>query len=83
MAAPRGSVLSGHTLDKVTKAKVTIETFYSNLMNQQCEREERLTILEKSMDQEELPSEEVTQIVIKSGQACYNMSFTGAPYYIR
>lgn len=59
MAAPENVVLSGHTLDKVTKAKVTIETFYSNLMSQQVEREERLTNLEKTMSNEELPVDEV------------------------
>uniref|UniRef100_H2YZ02 non-specific serine/threonine protein kinase n=1 Tax=Ciona savignyi TaxID=51511 RepID=H2YZ02_CIOSA len=46
--------LSTHTLEKVKKAKVTIETFYSNLLNQQIEREGRMQILEKSMQQEGL-----------------------------
>lgn len=59
MAAHDNAVLSGHTLDKVTKAKVTIETFYSNLLNQQVEREERLSNLEKTMNHEDLPVDEV------------------------
>ncbi|XP_077966799.1 serine/threonine-protein kinase 38-like [Styela clava] len=58
MAAPGNTAMSGHTLDKVTKAKVTIETFYSNLMNQQLEREERMSLLEKTMNNEELPTDE-------------------------
>uniref|UniRef100_H2YZ03 non-specific serine/threonine protein kinase n=1 Tax=Ciona savignyi TaxID=51511 RepID=H2YZ03_CIOSA len=51
--------LSTHTLEKVKKAKVTIETFYSNLLNQQIEREGRMQILEKSMQQEGLSVDQV------------------------
>lgn len=40
---------SGHTLDKATKAKVTLENYYSNLVVQHLERQQRLTRLEDSM----------------------------------
>ena len=40
---------SGHTLDKATKAKVTLENYYSNLVAQHLERQQRLTRLEESM----------------------------------
>lgn len=32
---------SGHTLDKATKAKVTLENYYSNLLAQHIERKQR------------------------------------------
>ena len=32
---------SGHTLDKATKAKVTLENYYSNLIAQHLERKQR------------------------------------------
>lgn len=32
---------SGHTLDKATKAKVTLENYYSNLIAQYVERKQR------------------------------------------
>lgn len=32
---------SGHTLDKATKAKVTLENYYSNLISQHVERKQR------------------------------------------
>lgn len=35
------SPISSHTLDKVTKAKVTLENYYSNLISQHIERENR------------------------------------------
>jgi len=40
---------SGHTLDKATKAKVTLENYYSNLIAQHAERQQRLARLEESM----------------------------------
>jgi len=52
--------LSSHTLEKVKKAKVTIETFYSNLVNQHIERENRIQALEKSMTQEGVSDEQVS-----------------------
>lgn len=33
--------ISNHTIDKVTKAKVTLENYYSNLVSQNDERESR------------------------------------------
>ena len=39
---------SGHTLDKATKAKLTLENYYSNLISQQRERKERSRRLEES-----------------------------------
>lgn len=36
---------SGHTLDKATKAKVTLENYYSNLIAQHIERKQRYVIV--------------------------------------
>jgi len=33
--------ISSHTVDKVAKAKLTLETYYSNLVTQHAERENR------------------------------------------
>ena len=52
--------LSSHTLEKVKKAKVTIETFYSNLVNQHIEREGRMQALERSMNNEGVSDEQVS-----------------------
>lgn len=42
MAATEGQIrFSGHTLDKATKAKVTLENYYSNLIAQHLERKQR------------------------------------------
>lgn len=38
---------SGHTLDKATKAKVTLENYYSNLIAQHIERKQRWVYLNK------------------------------------
>lgn len=53
--------VSGHTLDKVTKAKVTLENYYSNLISQNGERESRYRILERSMDDEGLSDEQKSE----------------------
>ncbi|KAK6629399.1 hypothetical protein RUM43_003216 [Polyplax serrata] len=45
---------SGHTLDKATKAKVTLENYYSNLIAQHIERKQRLQKLEDSLKDEGL-----------------------------
>ncbi|XP_013162226.1 PREDICTED: serine/threonine-protein kinase tricorner isoform X1 [Papilio xuthus] len=45
---------SGHTLDKATKAKVTLENFYTNLIAQHYERKQRLEKLEESLKDENL-----------------------------
>nr|CAB3266654.1 serine/threonine-protein kinase 38-like [Phallusia mammillata] len=50
--------LSTHTLEKVKKAKVSIETFYSNLVNQQIERDGRMQNLERQMNKGNLNEEE-------------------------
>lgn len=50
--------VSTHTLDKVTKAKVTLENYYTNLINQNGERESRYRILERNMDDEGLSDEQ-------------------------
>ena len=39
---------SGHTLDKATKTKLTLENYYTNLISQQRERKERFRRLEES-----------------------------------
>merc|ERR1712170_226194 len=41
---------SCHTLDKATKAKLTLENYYSNLINQNRERKERWQRLEESLN---------------------------------
>lgn len=46
---------SCHTLDKATKAKVTLENYYSNLISQHRERRERLRRLEESLQEPTLP----------------------------
>lgn len=46
--------LSGHTLDKATKAKVHLENYYSNLITQHLERRHRQERLEESMIEEGL-----------------------------
>ncbi len=51
--------LSTHTQEKVKKAKVTLETFYSNLINQQIERDTRMKKLEDLMAKEGLSDEQV------------------------
>uniref|UniRef100_A0A0A9X946 Serine/threonine-protein kinase tricornered n=1 Tax=Lygus hesperus TaxID=30085 RepID=A0A0A9X946_LYGHE len=54
-AAESGAVrFSGHTLDKATKAKVTLENYYSNLIHQHMERKQRLAKLEESLKEEGL-----------------------------
>lgn len=45
---------SGHTLDKATKAKVTLENYYSNMIAQHVERKQRLAKLEESLKDEAL-----------------------------
>ncbi|XP_037027017.1 serine/threonine-protein kinase tricornered isoform X2 [Bradysia coprophila] len=50
MAAAESSIrFSDHTIDKATKAKVTLENYYSNLKTQHCERVQRLAKLEASL----------------------------------
>ncbi|CAF0811170.1 unnamed protein product [Didymodactylos carnosus] len=46
------------TLEKVNKAKMTIENFYTNLINQYEEREERYRRLEETMQAEGLSDQE-------------------------
>merc|ERR1719208_551978 len=41
---------SCHTLDKATKAKVTLENYYNNLISQHKERRDRLKRLEESLN---------------------------------
>ncbi|CAH1785922.1 unnamed protein product [Owenia fusiformis] len=50
--------ISSHTLDKATKAKITLETYYSNLISQAEERENRYRLLEQSMDDEGLTDDQ-------------------------
>uniref|UniRef100_A0A0L8FQR8 Uncharacterized protein n=1 Tax=Octopus bimaculoides TaxID=37653 RepID=A0A0L8FQR8_OCTBM len=51
--------ISSHTVDKVTKAKVTLENYYTNLLMQHEEREIRYRMLEQSMEEEGLSEEQV------------------------
>lgn len=53
--------ISNHTKDKVTKAKVTLENYYSNLISQHEERENRYRKLEKSMDEDGLSDEQKSE----------------------
>lgn len=55
MTAAENSIrFSDHTIDKATKAKVTLENFYSNLITQHGERKQRLAKLEASLKDEAL-----------------------------
>ncbi|ENN70985.1 hypothetical protein YQE_12385, partial [Dendroctonus ponderosae] len=49
---------SDHTKDKATKAKVTLENYYSNLVAQHVERKQRLAKLEESLKDESLSEEQ-------------------------
>merc|ERR1719308_487959 len=49
---------SNHTLDKATKAKLTLENYYSNLITQHRERQERLRRLEETLKDEAIPEEQ-------------------------
>ncbi|XP_046569457.1 LOW QUALITY PROTEIN: serine/threonine-protein kinase 38-like [Haliotis rubra] len=53
--------ISNHTIDKVTKAKVTLENYYSNLISQAEERETRYRLLEQSMEEEGLSDEQKSE----------------------
>ncbi|GFN98686.1 serine/threonine-protein kinase 38-like protein, partial [Plakobranchus ocellatus] len=53
--------ISTHTIDKVTKAKVTLENYYTNLVSQNDEREGRYRLLERSMDEEGLTDEQKSE----------------------
>jgi len=44
---------SGHTLDKATKAKLTLENYYSNLVSQHKDRKQRWQRLEENLNSEE------------------------------
>ncbi|KAK3794200.1 hypothetical protein RRG08_049600 [Elysia crispata] len=58
--------ISTHTIDKVTKAKVTLENYYTNLVSQNDEREGRYRLLERSMDEEGLTDEQVCLVILNS-----------------
>lgn len=60
--AGAGSIFSGHTLDKATKAKVHLENYYSNLLAQHMERKTRHDKLEESMSEEGLSEEQKKEI---------------------
>ena len=51
---------SHHTLDKATKAKLTLENYYSNLITQHRERQERLKRLEESLNDKGLDESVIT-----------------------
>ena len=49
---------SCHTLDKATKAKLTLENYYSNLIALNRERRERWQRLEDSLKDESIPEDQ-------------------------
>ncbi|XP_064634213.1 serine/threonine-protein kinase 38-like isoform X2 [Lineus longissimus] len=53
--------VSSHTEDKVTKAKVTLENYYTNLLAQHQDRENRYRRLEQSMEEEGLSDEQKSE----------------------
>ena len=55
------TAVSDHTKEKATRAKVTLENYYANLIAQHQERESRMKVLERSMNEEGL-SEEQKQV---------------------
>ncbi|TRY71029.1 hypothetical protein TCAL_10107 [Tigriopus californicus] len=52
---------SCHTLDKATKAKVTLENYYSNLIAQHQERRQRRQRLEESLREERITEEQKSE----------------------
>ncbi|VDP89840.1 unnamed protein product [Echinostoma caproni] len=52
--------VSSHTLDKVKVAKITLEHYYHNLVQQYRERQNRYKILESMMESEGLTEEQIT-----------------------
>lgn len=54
----RATSISSHTQNKVTRAKVTLENYYQNLVTQHHERESRQKKLEDKMEEEGLNEEE-------------------------
>ena len=52
---------SCHTLDKATKAKLTLENYYNNLISQHRERQERLRRLEESLSDKGLEEEIIAE----------------------
>jgi len=49
---------SGHTLDKATKAKLTLENYYSNLVSQHRERKQRWERLEETLKDEAMTEDQ-------------------------
>lgn len=49
---------SGHTLDKATKAKLTLENYYSNLISLNRERKDRWQRLEESLKDDSIPEDQ-------------------------
>ena len=49
---------SGHTLDKATKAKLTLENYYSNLVSQHKERRQRWERLEETLKDQAIPEDQ-------------------------
>ncbi|XP_055343238.1 serine/threonine-protein kinase tricornered-like [Paramacrobiotus metropolitanus] len=56
-----GTPVSEHTYDKAHKAKMTLQTYYSNLIEQHVDRQNRYRLLEKSMEQEGLTENQKTE----------------------
>ena len=52
------SHFSGHTLDKATKAKLTLENYYSNLVSQHKERRQRWERLEETLKDQAIPEDQ-------------------------
>ncbi|ELU05124.1 hypothetical protein CAPTEDRAFT_164045 [Capitella teleta] len=50
--------VSSHTVDKVTRAKISLENFYTNLVSQNDEREGRFRTLEQAMEEDGLNDEQ-------------------------
>uniref|UniRef100_A0AAQ4Q6X7 non-specific serine/threonine protein kinase n=1 Tax=Gasterosteus aculeatus aculeatus TaxID=481459 RepID=A0AAQ4Q6X7_GASAC len=65
--------MSNHTRERVTVAKLTLENFYSTLLTQHEEREMRQKKLEKAMDEEGLPDDEVRLVQKKDTGHIYAM----------
>jgi serine/threonine kinase 38 len=52
--------VSSHTAEKATRAKMTLENYYLNLVAQHEERDHRYKQLEKTMEEEGLSEEQVS-----------------------
>ena len=64
---------SCHTLDKATKAKLTLENYYTNLLSQNKERRDRWQRLEDSLKDDSIPEDQ--KVEKRHQHACKETEF--------